>query len=261
MWLGKTVGGILGFAAAGPIGSLLGVFLGHQFDQSYGRHAGGFGSAAPQRIEQLFFSTTFAVMGHIAKVDGRVSEEEIDVARRIMHGMQLTPQQVRAAIEHFTRGKSPQYPLANALADLSQAIGRRRDLARSFLEIQTQAILGAGPLGQEKRELLWRVAQALGVGRVDLAQIEALVRARGEQGPGGQPRSGVTLQEAYSVLGIEPAASDKEVKTAYRRLMNQHHPDKLMARGLPKSLTAAAQEKTQAISSAYERIKTERGLK
>jgi DnaJ like chaperone protein len=258
MWLGKAVGGVLGLAAAGPLGSLLGVFLGHQFDQGYARQL--FGSNPSADSGDLFFATTFAVMGHIAKVDGRVSEDEIEGARRIMHEMHLAPHQVRAAIDHFTRGKSPDYPLAGELARLSNAIGRRRDLARSFVEIQTRAMIGAGSLERAKRDALWRVARGLGIGRAELAQIEALVRAHAEQARTAGRRA-VSISEAYRVLGIEPGASEKEVKTAYRRLMNQHHPDKLVARGLPQSLTADAQAKTQSIGAAYERIKTERGMK
>jgi len=257
MWLGKAVGGILGLAAAGPLGSLLGVVLGHQFDQGYRRVSLG---ARPAADGGLFFTTTFAVMGHIAKVDGRVSEQEIEIARRIMHEMRLTPPQVQLAIEHFTRGKTRGYPLAGELAALGAVIGRRRDLAHAFLEIQTRAIVGAGSLDQAKRELLWRVAQALRIGRTELAQIEALVRAR-EQQARAVGRSAVSLEEAYQVLGVRPSAADKEVKTAYRRLMNRHHPDKLVARGLPSSLTADAEQKTQSISAAYERVKTERGMK
>lgn len=256
MWLGKAVGAVLGFATGGTVGSLLGAFLGHQFDQTYARQTATSRTASGD----LFFATTFAVMGHVAKVDGRVSEQEIEAARRIMDEMHLTADQVRAAIEHFTRGKERSYPLEAELARLRHAIGRRRNLAAAFVEIQTRAIVGAGTLEQGKRELLWRVAQGLGVTRAELAEIEALVRAGGRQG-GTLARSTLGLDEAYRVLGISPSASDKEVKTAYRRLMNRHHPDKLIARGLPQSLTADAEQKTMSIGAAYERIKTERGLK
>ena len=260
MWLGKAVGGFLGLAAAGPVGSLLGVILGHQFDQSYSRQSVGNRSSLGGTDGAAFFAASFAVMGHIAKADGRVSEQEIDVARRIMHELRLDTDQVRAAIGQFTRGKSRDYPLAEELTALKRVIGRRRDLSHAFVELQTRAVVAAGALDQTKRELLWRVAQGLGVGRAELAQIEALVRAR-EQQARQAGRSTVGLEEAYRVLGVAATASDKEIKTAYRRLMNQHHPDKLIARGLPRSLTADAEQKTRSISAAYERVKSERGIK
>ena len=63
------------------------------------------------------------------------------------------------------------------------------------------------------------------------------------------------------MLGVYGRASDRDVKTAYRRLMNQHHPDKLRARGMPDSMIPVAEEKTREIRSAYETIREERGMR
>ena len=260
-WIGKAVGGVLGLAVGGPIGSALGVLLGHQFDLGVAQLSTGdgvlFGS---DRIQQLFFETTFAVMGHIAKSDGRVSQSEIRAARRIMHGMNLSPGQVKTAIDHFTAGKSTGYPVSEKLTQLNNHLSKRTDLVRAFVEIQMQALIAAGSIEMAKRELLWQVARGLGMGRVELAQIEALVRAQQFRVQSGGKES-ISMEQAYRVLGLDPNASDKEVKTAYRRLMNQHHPDKLVARGLPESMTSVAEEKTHEIRAAYERIKTQRAFK
>ncbi len=250
-WIGKGIGGLLGAFVAGPIGALLGVLVGHQWDQAK--------SGSARAISRLFFETTFEVMGQVAKVDGRVSEDEVRVARRIMHGMRLTDAQVQAAIEHFTHGKRPDYPLETRLGALAQQIGGRGDLARAFLQIQLQAAVGAGHVEAEKRQALWRVANALGVSRAELAQIEAIVRGFERGGPAGQAAQ--SLDAAYRVLGVTPQASDDEVKTAYRRLMNQHHPDKLVARGLPESMIGVAEQKTHEVRAAYEKIRTQRGFR
>jgi DnaJ like chaperone protein len=253
-WFGKAIGAALGMAVAGMPGAILGALLGHQFDQGVG--GGLLGSG--QRAQGAFFAATFEVMGHVAKVDGRVSEQEIQIARRIMHAMRLSPDQVRIAIDRFTVGKRADYPLRQRLDELAARLGHRRELARAFLEIQVQAAVGSGEIGQSKRELLWIVAQSLGLDRVDLAQIEAMFRARQQGGP-ARDRA-VDLADAYKTLGVESDASDKDVKTAYRRLMNQHHPDKLVSKGLPESMIAVAEERTQQIRAAYERVKAERKL-
>lgn len=258
-WLGKAVGAALGFAVAGPIGLLLGGLVGHQFDQGVEQRFAGGGVPPAAGTQQVFFEVTFEVMGHLAKVDGRVTEEEIRIARRIMHSMKLTPEQVQLAIERFTVGKSVRYPLETRLHDLKSRIGRRGDLMRAFVEIQLQAAIGGGEIAQPKRRLLWEVASNFGIGRVQFAQIEALIRAQMSQpGPG---TTKLDLDSAYRVLGVEPSATDKEVKTAYRRLMNQHHPDKLVSKGLPESMVTIAEQKTHEILAAYERIKGERGFK
>ncbi|MBN1239837.1 MAG: co-chaperone DjlA [Gammaproteobacteria bacterium] len=259
-WVGKAVGGILGFAAAGPVGSVLGLIVGHQFDQGAGPRVQP-GPAPDGEAARFFFQATFEIMGRIAKADGRVSEAEIRAARRIMHTMELSPEQVTAAINHFTAGKSEDYPLAERLEELKKRLSGRRDLARAFVEIQMQAAIGAGEIERTKRRLLWRVASALGVGRVELAQIEALIRAQRLRSRGKEQETGPSLGAAYRVLGVTEAASDREVKTAYRRLMNQHHPDKLVARGLPESMVTLAEQKTHEIRAAYEQIKSHRAFK
>jgi DnaJ like chaperone protein len=253
-WLGKGIGGLIG-AFFGPVGSLLGVLVGHQWDQN----KDGTRRGSVHEISRLFFETTFEVMGRVAKIDGRVSEDEVRVARRIMQGMRLSDEQVQYAIEHFTRGKSAAYPLESRLTALAEQLGGRDDLARAFVQIQLQAAIGAGSVGADKRQVLWRVASAIGVSRAELAQIEAIVR--GSASGGGQPTSAQSLQAAYRVLGVSAEASNDDVKTAYRRLMNQHHPDKLVARGLPESMIGVAEQKTHEVRTAYERIKTQRGFK
>jgi DnaJ like chaperone protein len=259
-WYGKAIGGLLG-SIFGPWGSLVGIIVGHQLDQSGPLFAR---RASALDISRLFFEVVFEAMGQVAKIDGRVSENEIRVARGIMHGMRLGPEQVRSAIDCFTRGKDASYPLDGRLKELAAQIADRKDLALAFMQVQMQAAVGAEPIGAEKRALLWRIASALGVTRAELAQIEALVRTHGAQGHG--PRrtpadDAAAIDEAYRALGVAASASNEEVKTAYRRLMNRHHPDKLVARGLPESMIGVAEQKTHEIRAAYEKIKAKRGFK
>ncbi len=254
-WIGKALGAALGMAVAGPFGSLFGALLGHQFDQGLGTRRAG----SARQTQGIFFEATFEVMGHLAKVDGRVSEQEIQVARRIMHAMRLGPEQVRQAINCFSAGKRTGYPLRQRLGELASRIGQRRDLARSFVEIQIQAVVGGGEIDKEKRQLLWEVARNFGFSRVELAQIESLIRAQ-QRGVRSNSNA-LDLNAAHKSLGIGSDASDKEVKIAYRRLMNQHHPDKLVSKGLPESMIAIAEQKTQKIRAAYEVIKEARKFK
>ncbi len=258
-WTGKLVGTFLGTVTGGPIGAVLGAFLGHQYDKGVERRSG----AAWSGVGRLFFETTFGVMGHVAKADGRVTEEEIDAARRIMARMRLDQAQTAEAVRLFREGKAPDWPLEPNVERLAEACGHRRSLRRAFLEIQMEAALATGQLSPATRSALWRVTQALELTRVEMAQIEALLRmAR----PGGganrrMPAQRQTLDEAYKVLGISAQSSDADAKLAYRRLMNQHHPDKLRARGMPESMIPVAEARTREIRAAWDIVRASRKLR
>ena len=117
--------------------------------------------------------------------------------------------------------------------------------------------MGDGTVHPAEHATLVRVARALGLTEADVAQLEALLRAGvGARGPSpqGNPR------HAYQVLGLTPAATDSDIKKAYRRLMSQNHPDKLAGKGLPESMRQMAGEKTREISTAYALIKEARGF-
>jgi DnaJ like chaperone protein len=267
-WIGKLGGGLLGFAAGGPIGAVVGLLLGHQFerglvfDTARGRLRDDAATAAER--QRVFFETTFLVMGHLAKVDGRVSPTEIQAAREVMRRMGLEARAVQLAIDLFNQGKQADFPIEAQVQRLRRACAVRPELLRTFLEIQMDLALSKGHISPPEHELLWRVAGYLDVGRVELAQLEAILRARRFFESGGPPPAGRgedALAQAYRVLGVTPEATDKEVKTAYRRLINQHHPDKQVARGLPDSMMEIAKERTREIRAAYELVRDRRGMK
>lgn len=265
-WIGKVAGALIGFAIWRWPGAILGAILGHQFDRGMaGRGAGRPGGrrrrSTPAERQQLFFETTFIVMGHLAKSDGRVSEVEIAAARDVMQRMQLGEADTRLAMDLFNRGKRPDFPVDDQVARFRRHCGSEPQLVYLFLEIQVDLALASGSVTPGQRELLARIADALGVGRIDLLRIEALLRARRRGAPAGAQAGDSGLERAYATLGVEAAASDAEVKTAYRRLMNEHHPDKAAARGLPESMRRLAEERTQEIRAAWELVRERRGLR
>jgi DnaJ like chaperone protein len=261
-WTGKVIGLVIGFFIAGPFGAVIGLFLGHLFDQQARRMPAGPGleSAA---ISDRFFRTAFQVMGHVAKADGRVSEREIEAARSVMSDLRLNPAQVQVAIAHFTEGKHTSFALESALQALHAACADRPDLLRIFLEIQVRAALAGNDISPPARQRLQRVASLLDISAFELAHIEAALRIRrGAYGRAASetPRA-ARLEEAYSVLGVSASVSDDELAKAYRRQLSRHHPDKLKANGLPESMLEHAKERTQQIIEAYELIRAARARK
>jgi DnaJ like chaperone protein len=268
-WWGTLLGGAFGFMIGGPLGALLGAALGRRFDKGL-QGLGDFQTQAGdrERVQTAFFTASFAVMGHIAKVDGQVSQDEIRLAESVMTHMRLGADMRRAAINLFNEGKAPDFDLDAVLDQFRAECHRRRHLLQMFIEIQLHACYADGALHAEEARVLRHICARLGFSAHEFAHLEAMVRAArefagaGAQGarPGAVPTRD-RLAEAYKVLDVKPDASDAGIKTAYRRLMNQHHPDKLVAKGLPEEMISLATEKTREIKAAYETIKAARGTR
>ncbi len=255
-WWGKIIGGTFGFMMGGPLGAMLGGALGHQFDRGLSDHSSG-GVGGQERVQTAFFTATFSVMGHVAKADGTVSGSEIALARHVMAQMQLNETQRLAAMRLFEEGKRSSFPLDEVLEQFRFECHRRTTLIRMFLEIQIQSALADGTLHAAERQLLAKVAEALGIPKGTFEQILNMIQ--GAAHGGGPAGRGPSLADDYKVIGVKKSATDAEVKKAYRRLISQHHPDKLVAKGLPEEMVKLATDKTQQIRAAYERIMTSRG--
>jgi len=281
---GKILGIFFGFLFGGAFGALFGLFLGHQFDKARRLSQAGFRassafSGGPNQAEKQaeFFKAAFSVMGHVAKAKGQVTKEEIQLADTMMQRMNLRGDQKKAAQDAFREGKSSGFPLNEILERVRISSGGRHDLLQFFLELQISAAFADGDLHPSERTVLHTIAKGLGFSTQQLEQRlqmqEAAFRFQREGGAGGwnhsqgqggawqQATTADQLTDAYKVLGITDDVDSKEVKRAYRKLMNEHHPDKLVAKGLPPEMMEMAKEKAQDIQAAYDLIKKEKGIK
>jgi DnaJ like chaperone protein len=276
-WVGKALGGLFGFALGGPFGAIFGGILGHGVDRGVETLRNAFtlplGNRA--RVESVFFTTTFSTMGHMAKADGRVSQAEIALAEAIMAQLNLSPDRRRAAIALFRQGKLPDFDLGGVVAAFRTECRGQRALTQMFLEILLQAAYADGDPSPSQRRVLEQVRAGLGIPEILFRQLENLVRLQrsfaGGPRPGGAgagggggarsaPVRGPSLSQAYAVLGVKPKDSDATIKRAYRRLLSQHHPDKLVSKGLPEEMMKMAAQKTHEIRRAYEMIQEARGM-
>ncbi|MDC9622203.1 co-chaperone DjlA [Xenorhabdus sp. XENO-7] len=265
---GKLFGLIFGIASgAGFWGIVIGLLLGHVLDKVRMRNQ-RLSDKGPSR-QALFFRSTFQVLGHLTKAKGRVTETDIQLASQLMDRMQLHGDARVAAQQAFREGKQPQFPLRKTLRQLRRACFGRFDLIRMFLEIQLQAAFSDGELHPNERIVLFVIAEELGISRAQFEQFLAMMEGgrhfggqyqqHGRYQDHGQPRA--TLADACKVLGVKEHDDATTIKRAYRKLMSEHHPDKLVAKGLPPEMMDIAKQKAQSIQSAYDLIKKEKGFK
>jgi DnaJ like chaperone protein len=227
--------------------------------------------AGQQTRQTLFFRTTFQVMGHLTKSKGRVTEADIQIASLFMDRLQLHGEARTAAQQAFREGKQSQFPLRETLQQLRSICFGRFDLIRMFLEIQIQAAFADGSLHPNERQVLYVIAEELGISHAQFDQFLSMMEG-GRQFGGGrqggysqggyqQAQRGPTLEDACKVLGVSSGDDAAAIKRAYRKLMSEHHPDKLVAKGLPPEMMEMAKQKAQEIQAAYDLIKREKGFK
>jgi DnaJ like chaperone protein len=264
---GKVLGFLFGFMLSKNLfGALLGVWLGHMFDRGRGFDFDGVtgGKGDDVARQAAFFYTTFSVMGHVAKAKGKVTNHEIAFASAYMDKLGLSSELRQQAQDAFREGKTTGFPLKERLKKFKSICGNRHDLRLMFLEIQIQVAFSDGDLDSKEREVLHTIAKLLGYSPRQLDKLLEMIIASAafhqtgqgyQQFNGGNaPTSAGQLDNAYKILGVSKEDSKSDIKKAYRKLMSQHHPDKLIAKGLPPAMMEAAKEKTQDIQAAYDLI-------
>lgn len=275
---------------------LIGAFIGVRFMGFFGAFIGFFGviylrrkirqgafnPALKRKREATFVQTVFTLMGALAKADGRVSEEEIAHAEKVIARMGLTDARRQEAIDYFRQGSKPDFDIDAQLAQFNAVCGQAFNLRNVLISHLVSSAIADGTLHEAEMALLKRIGAGLGL---NIAMLEALFnQARGgfgfggagsyQNGQGGQsyqshtgggyahrPNSANALKDAYSVLGMEPTDSDAQIKRKYRKLMSEHHPDKLTGQGMPEDMIEMATERAQSIQTAYDLIKKSRGIK
>ena len=288
-YIGKIVGFILGYQIFHSFfGPLLGAFLGQLADKKIYElgsvSSSVFGSGLTR--QSIFTQTTFAVLGHIAKAKGRVTEDDIHLARQLMARLKLDETAQKQAQKAFSLGKESSFPLRLVIQEFREACGQRVDLLRFFVEVQMQAALQDGELDANEQQILFTIAETMGSSRFQFEQMIAMVMAAQQFRSGGfqdgfhqsdyqqqseggyysgqnqsYSNSAPSIDAAYKVLGVSADDDQNTVKRAYRKLMNEHHPDKLAAKGLPDEMMELAKEKAQQIQAAYDLICKSKGWK
>jgi len=243
--------GLIGLALGGTTGLIVGLGLGYAVARWLPRLL----RQGLAKVQAQLLDSTFAAMGALCKADGQVTRDEIRTAEALFDRMRLDPEQRRAAKAAFNRGKAADFDLDGEMARLRQICRGRGALLGVFLQVQLQSIAADGRIHPAEHAMLVRMARGLGLADTEVARLEALLRAAtGTAGPAAE--SGSRLADAYAALGVEPSASDAQIKRAYRRLMSENHPDKLAGRGLPESMREVAEQRTREITAAY-RVVTE----
>jgi len=264
LYWGKIIGTLAGIATLKPWFVILGLFFGHQVDRFLVARLRSFelNSSFVGRLPEEYLRPLFQTMGHLAKTDGRVSQAEIRAARTIMHRLGLGPAKVRNAINWFEDGKRTSFPLLQTVRHLRRVAARRPELRQLFVRLVLEVVLAKDRMHQQERALIWTICTEFDIGRVELAQLEAMIRAQKgfRHSPAGDADA-QRIRHAYATLGVDESATNDEVKKAYRRAMNKSHPDKIASSNPDEVVIAEAHKRTREVRGAYEMLKARRSIR
>jgi DnaJ like chaperone protein len=261
----KWIGLGLGLISMGILGGLLGYFIGSVVDRVQSLGIGGANPLTQKHRQTVFLDTLFVLKGKLAKADGHVSQTEIDHVEAFIKQVGLSAQHRQEAIQQFKKGVAPDFDIRDTLTEFMAHCGHTFNLRQMLLTYLIVMALADGRIDDSEHRLLLEIAQQLRFSQTEFEQLLKMVLGQTQFGGSGrqtsQRSSASALSDAYQALGVQASDTDQQIKRAYRKLMSQHHPDKLMGQGVPEDMIQVATEKAKEIQLAYDLIKQHRGIK
>ncbi len=249
-WLGKAIGGSLGFMVGGPFGAIFGAVLGHQFDktQTYSPFDGQQQRQSftdQEKNQAVFFVSTFSLLAKLARADGKVTREEINVIDDYIKNYLNFDNDARdMAVKIFNVAKDSNETF-DAFAQQFYGLFRNdRQMLYSMLELLVRVAKADGSIHPSEEQMLQRAAIIFNIGTTEYERIK-----------------GMHVQDNnkyYAILGATPNDTDDEIKKKYRQLVKEYHPDAVIAKGMPEEFIKFATEKFKEIQEAYDNVMKER---
>ena len=255
----KFIGVIAGFFLFGFIGAVLGYIVGVVVDRAIALGAGGINPLTNALRQTVFLETLFILMGKLAKADGHISQDEIDHVEQFIQKLGMTTEHRTQAIAWFKKGADQAFEIEPTYRRFMSICGHTRDLKQVLLVYLIVIAMADGHFHQAEEALLTEIASHLGFDKAAFKQLMDMVLNQSRFGS-HQTNPAEALDDAYKALGVAKDSTDQEIKRAYRKLMSQYHPDKLIGQGVPEDMIAVATEQAKEIQLAYELIKKSRNI-
>ena len=247
----------------GPLGAIAGGAIGHHlFDKDDGQGAAewrrrmeegsawggssGTGAGAAEQRQMSYFLALFSIMGKLAKADGHITQEEGQQVVSFLDRMGVRGEQRQFAIQVFNEAKNSRYSAEDFARQFAELSRTRHDLRASMVDMLFQIALADGEFHSAEEAMISSIAGILGISAQELKALRERYVGNSDQ--------------AYAALGLDADADDDEVKSAYRQLVQEYHPDRIVSKGMPEEFVEYATKRFQEIQDAWETIKKERAL-
>jgi DnaJ like chaperone protein len=252
-WFGKLTLGSLGLIFGGPLGAVAGAALGHiLIDKSSDLvnqtiRIGQDPQFKPaERTQATYFISLFSILGKLSKIDGVVTEDEIAVAQDFINNLPIAENEKHFAKQVFNEAKDSRYTIEDFAIQLYQAAGTQPTLLLSFLDLLFKIAAADGKLHPAEERALNNVKNIFKISDIQFENIKSVYFR--------------DIDKYYRILNCTPESSNQEIKSSYKKLVKDFHPDKIVSKGLPEEFIDFASNRFREIQESYEKIKQERGL-
>jgi DnaJ like chaperone protein len=248
--LGKIIGGTIGFAMAGPLGAIAGAALGHAFDtggQTY-TTAQRTRLSSGEEAQFTFFVAAFSMLAKLAKADGRVSKEEVNAVEHFMvYDLNLNPESRRLATNIFHAAIESQDNFVDFATQFYNQFRTQYQMLDLMIDILLRVSVADGALSASEENLVLSAVRIFNFSDEKYRKLKSKYIK--------------DVDKHYATLGCDRNDSYDHIKSQYRKLVSDYHPDKIASKGLPEEFTKFANNKFREIQEAYDIIKKERGIR
>ncbi len=241
--LGKVAGAGIGYFFAGPFGALIGVALGHQLFDRPPREFFGVPLSEREVKNSVFFVAAFAMLGKLAKADGRVSDEEFDAIKAIVKSkFKLSKQSSDFAFKTFSDAIDDDESFETHASAFYSQFSESPEALASMLEIMLIMAHADFEYDASEETLIKKAAEIFHLS----GQYESILVLYS-----GEPDN---LSHCYTLLNSSPNDSAEAIAEKYEQLLQEHNPEALMEKGVPQELITIAEEQQSKIENAYGHI-------
>jgi len=252
-WFGKITFGTLGLFLGGPLGAIAGAALGHLLVDKNLETSGRFiDSAHGSRLRQAeqtqatYFISLFSILGKLSKIDGAVTSEEIAVVDGFIENLPMSGREKQFARQIFNEAKDSQYSIEDFAIQLYQTAGRQPALLLSFLDLLFQIAAADGKFHLAEETALKKIKDVFNISDRQYEDIKAVYFK--------------DFDKYYKMLNCTPESSIDEIKSNYKKLVKEFHPDTIVSKGLPEEFIDFASKRFREIHESYEKIRQERNF-
>ncbi len=240
---GKIIGGTAGFALGGPIGAILGVMAGNMYDKKKKSKLNF--NEIPNQQKQNFFALSIIILSaKLAKSDGVVSKDEIEAFKE---KFKIPNSDLANVSKIFNEAKKSTYGYKQIADQVGQLFADNKILLEELLNNLFYIAEADGNISINEIEFLKSVGNSFNLTENEFQRIFHSRLKNKESDP-------------YKVLGVNRDDNDDIIRKKWILLNKEHHPDNLIARGMPQEFIEQANKELSSINIAYDKIKKYRGI-